>query len=79
MKGEGGRMWAMSLIVRPQVSLDIYNLFNTPLLTVAIHMYNPYFSMKFTDKINNEALFPRFGLVMHIYLLIAKKILKNIL
>ena len=40
-------------------------------------MYNPYFSMKYTDKINNEALFPRFGLVMHIYLLIAKKILEK--
>ncbi len=36
-------------------------------------MYNPYFSMKYTDKINNEALFPRFGLVMHMYLLISKK------
>ncbi len=30
-------------------------------------MYNPYFSMKYTDKIYNEALFPRFGLVMQIY------------
>ena len=36
-------------------------------------MYNPYFSMKYTDKINNEALFPRFGLVMHMYPLIYKK------
>ena len=40
-------------------------------------MYNPYFSMKYTDKINNEALFPRFGLVMHMYLLISKKILEK--
>ena len=70
-------MWAMSLIVRSQVSLDIYNLFNTPLLTVAQHMYNPYSSMKFTDKINNEVLFPRFGLVMRMYLLISKKILEK--
>ena len=38
-------------------------------------MYNPYFSMKYTDKINNEALFPWFGLVMHMYLLISQKIL----
>ena len=36
-------------------------------------MYNPYFSMKYTDKINNEAFFPRFGLVMRMYLLISKK------
>ncbi len=40
-------------------------------------MYNPYFSMKYTDKINNEALFPRFGLVMRMYLLISKKILEK--
>jgi hypothetical protein len=40
-------------------------------------MYNPYFSMKYTDKIYNEALFPRFGLVMQIYLLISKKILEK--
>jgi hypothetical protein len=39
-------------------------------------MYNPYFS-KYTDKINNEALFPRFGLVMRMYLLIFKKILEK--
>ncbi len=38
-------------------------------------MYNPYFSMKYTDIINNEALFPRFSFVMHIYLLISKIIL----
>jgi hypothetical protein len=40
-------------------------------------MYNPYFSMKYSDKINNEALFPRFGLVMRMYLLISKKILEK--
>ena len=39
-------------------------------------MYNPFFS-QYTDKINNEALFPRFGLVMHMYLLISKKILEK--
>ena len=38
-------------------------------------MYNPFFS-QYTDKINNEALFPRFGLVMRMYLLISKKILE---
>jgi hypothetical protein len=40
-------------------------------------MYNPYFSMKYTDKINNETLFPRFSLVMRMYLLISKKILEK--